>query len=56
MDLGPHALFMFAAYGLTLVVFVALVAWIVVDCRVQRRKLADLEAPGVGRPRSAARR
>ena len=55
MDLGPYAVFIVVAYGLTFLVIAALVAWVVVDYRVQRRKLADLEARGAGRPRSVAR-
>jgi heme exporter protein D len=55
MDLGHYAVFIVAAYGLTFLVIATLVAWVVVDYRVQRRTLADLEARGVGRPRSVAR-
>jgi heme exporter protein D len=53
-DLGPHAGFILAAYGLALAVLGALVAWVVTDHRVQRRRLAELEGRGVRR-RSAAR-
>ncbi len=45
----PHAGFIIAAYMVTLVVLVVLVAWIVLDGRLQRRRLAELEARGIRR-------
>ncbi|MCX5494822.1 heme exporter protein CcmD [Kaistia dalseonensis] len=54
MDLGTHAGFILAAYGLTVLIVLGLVAWILLDGRAQRRRLRDLEARGVRR-RSAAR-
>ena len=54
MDLGPHAGFIVAAYAIALAVVAALIAWIVLDHRAQRRILEDLERAGVTR-RSAAR-
>ena len=36
-------------YGVALVVVVALIAWVVLDHRVQRRQFAGLEARGVTR-------
>jgi len=54
MDLGPHAGFIVAAYAIALAVVVGLVAWIIIDHRVQTRILEDLERAGVTR-RSAAR-
>ncbi len=53
MDLGPHAAFIWASYLVVVVVIGALIAWIVLDGRNQRRLLARLEAEGVRR-RSAA--
>lgn len=47
--LGNHPGFILASYGLTVVVIVALFAWIVIDGRAQRRQLADLEARGIKR-------
>jgi heme exporter protein D len=44
-----HAGFIVAAYLTTAVVLVALVLWIVADGRIQRRRLADLEARGIRR-------
>ena len=47
--LGPHAGYIVACYAATLAVIAGLIAWIVVDHRVQNRRLADLEARGVRR-------
>jgi heme exporter protein D len=49
LDLGPHAVFIVAAYGVTLVAVAALAAYIVADDRKQRRLLADLERRGIRR-------
>jgi heme exporter protein D len=53
MDLGPHAVFIIAAWGAATVVVAGLIGWVVVDYRAQKRVLGDLEAHGVTR-RSAA--
>ncbi|MCX5477720.1 heme exporter protein CcmD [Kaistia geumhonensis] len=47
--LGDHAGFILAAYGLSALIVLALVVWVVVDGRTQRRRLADLEARGIRR-------
>ncbi len=47
--LGDHAGFILAAYGLSALIVVALVVWVVLDGRTQRRRLADLEARGIRR-------
>ncbi|MBZ9937991.1 heme exporter protein CcmD [Mesorhizobium sp. BR1-1-16] len=52
---GEHSGYIFAAYGLSAVIVLAVVAWVLVDGRAQNRRLKDLEARGVRR-RSAARR
>jgi heme exporter protein D len=49
MDLGPHAIFIIASYGVAAVVVAALIAWVVIDFRAQKRMLGDLEAHGVTR-------
>ena len=54
MDLGPHWAFIVWAYGLAILAVAALVAWILIDYRVQVKALADLEARGLRR-RSRAR-
>jgi heme exporter protein D len=48
-DLGPHAAFIWAAYGVTLVAVAALVMVIVGDDRRQRRLIAELERQGLTR-------
>jgi len=54
LDLGPHASFIWAAYGVVTVVIGAMIAWLVLDGREQERRLADFAARGVKR-RSASR-
>jgi heme exporter protein D len=49
MDLGPHAAFIWSAYGVVAVVLAGLVAWLVVDGREQQRRLNALAARGVTR-------
>ena len=48
-DLGPHAVFILTAYGVTFVAVAALAFFIVEDDRKQRRLLADLERRGIRR-------
>ena len=52
-NLGPHAIFILAAYGVTLIAVAALALAIVEDDRKQRRLLAELERKGIRR-RSAS--
>ena len=49
MNLGPHAAFIVAAYSVSVLVVAALIAWIALDHRTQRQRLAELEAHGVTR-------
>jgi heme exporter protein D len=58
LDLGPHAAFIIAAYGVTFVAVAALAIFIVEDDRKQRRLLAELERRGIRRrsAKSAATR
>jgi len=49
VDLGPHAAFILASYGAALVTLAALVLWVWLDYRAQRRALRVLEAQGVTR-------
>jgi heme exporter protein D len=42
MDLGPHADFIIAAYLIAIVVVGGLIAWVVLDYRMQKVLLADL--------------
>ena len=48
-DLGPHAVFILAAYGVTFVAVAALAFFIIEEDRKQRRLLADLERRGIRR-------
>ncbi len=49
MDLGPHAGFIWASYGIFAFVLAALVAWLLADGHRLQRSLDDLEARGVTR-------
>jgi heme exporter protein D len=49
MDLGPHATFIIAAYMTAIVVVAALIAWVLLDHRTQKRTLGELETRGVTR-------
>ena len=49
MDLGPHGNFIVAAYAAAAIVLAALVLWVWLDYRAQRRALAALEGQGVTR-------
>jgi heme exporter protein D len=48
-DLGPHAIFIIAAYGVTFFAIAALAFFIVEGDRKQRRLLAELERRGIRR-------
>lgn len=49
MDFGPHAAFIWAAYGATGAVMALLILRAILDERKQRRVIARLEAQGVRR-------
>jgi heme exporter protein D len=49
MDLGPHAVFIWASYVIYFAVLAALAAWLLVEGSRLKRALADLEARGVKR-------
>jgi heme exporter protein D len=53
MNLGPHAAFILAAYAAAVIVIGALIAWVALDHRAQKRVLGELDSQGVTR-RSAA--
>ena len=47
--MSAHALYVTAAYGITAVVLIGLIGWILIDQRARKRQLAELEAAGVRR-------
>jgi heme exporter protein D len=49
MEPMNHAGFIVASYAAAAIVVVALIAWVMLDFRAQRRNLAELEARGVTR-------
>lgn len=51
MDLGPHAGFIIASYGLCLLTVVILIAWVRLDKAAQEKALQDLADQGVTRAR-----
>jgi heme exporter protein D len=56
MDTVSHAGFIVASYAAAAVVVLALIAWVALDFRMQRRTLADLESRGVTRRSAPAGR
>ncbi len=51
MDLGPHAGFIIASYGLCLLTIVGLIAWVRIDKANQERALKELAEQGIARAR-----
>ncbi len=49
MDLGPHATFIWAAYGAVTLVLAGLIGWLTVDGRRQQQRLDEFEMRGVRR-------
>ncbi len=49
MDLGQHAAFIWASYGVSFLVLGGLILWLRLDANRQANLLADLEARGVTR-------
>lgn len=47
--MSPHALYVFAAYAITVVAVAGLIGWLLVDQRARKRELAELEAAGIRR-------
>lgn len=54
MDLGPHAAFIWASFGIVTVLMLAIAVWLIFDGRRQSRLLADLEARGIRRRSESA--
>jgi heme exporter protein D len=55
MDAVNHMGFIVAAYAVAVAVVGALIAWVTLDYRAQRLRLADLETRGVTRRSAPAR-
>ncbi len=55
MDLGPHAAFIWASYGVTILVIGGLILRAILDERNQRQALVKLEAQGIRRRSDAHR-
>jgi heme exporter protein D len=49
IDLGKHAAFIWASYGVVFVTLAGLIVWLIADGARLRRRLADLEARGIRR-------
>jgi heme exporter protein D len=49
MTLGPHATFIVLSYAATLIILLALIAWVWLDHRALKRSLSALDAQGVTR-------
>ncbi|MBX9453936.1 MAG: heme exporter protein CcmD [Neoaquamicrobium sediminum] len=52
--MSAHALYVSAAYGISALVILGLIGWILIDQRNRKRELSRLEAAGIRR-RSDAR-
>jgi heme exporter protein D len=49
MSLGPYASFILTSYAMVAGVVLALIGWIVIDYRNQRRRLHEMEQSGIVR-------
>jgi heme exporter protein D len=49
MDLGQHANFILIAYAIATLTIAALIGWVWLDYRAQKRVLGEMEARGVTR-------
>ncbi len=56
MDLGPHAGFIIASYGICLAVVIGLIAWVRIDKAHQEAELKDLSDKGITRASTTAGR
>jgi len=55
MDAANHLGFIVASYAAGFAIVGALIAWVMIDYRAQRRALAELEMRGVARRSASAR-
>ena len=54
MDLGEHAMFIWASYGATVLAILGLAVWLWLDGRRHKNALADLERRGIKRQSSSS--
>jgi heme exporter protein D len=54
--MSMHALYVTAAYAVTVVVLAGLIGWILLDQHGRKKELAELEASGVRRRSDKARK
>lgn len=52
MELGPHAAYIWSAYGVVAVTLAALIGWLLTDGRRQQRLIEDIDARGAGATRN----
>jgi heme exporter protein CcmD len=52
MELGPHAAYIWSAYGVVAVTLVALIGWLVMDGRRQQRLIDEIDARSSGARRN----
>ncbi|MBO0346735.1 heme exporter protein CcmD [Roseibium limicola] len=55
MDFGPYASFIYAAYGISALIIIALIAWIRIDRKTLEDSLKQLAAHGHSRKIKSAR-
>jgi heme exporter protein CcmD len=55
MDPAAHIAFVAAAYAAGVIVIAALISWVMLDYRLQRRILSELESQGLSRRSTASR-
>ena len=53
--MSAHAIYVTAAYGVSILVLAGLIAWVLVDQRGRKRDLAALEAAGIRRRSDVAK-
>ena len=51
MELGPHAAYIWSAYGVVGLTLLALIGWLIADGRRQQRLIEEIEAGASGSAR-----
>ena len=55
METANHMGFIVAAYAVAAIIVATLIAWVMVDYRIQQRTLAELDKRGISRRSAPAR-